>query len=192
MLEFNSQDHIYTLDGVVVPSVTQCTALLTNYGAIPAHVLQAACDFGTNVHGATELWDGGVLDEEALDPALAPWLAGWKKFKAESGFEIVATELRVHSAKYRYAGMLDRVGVLNGKRVIVDIKTPMVVSPSTGPQTAGYQQAYEELTGDKIKGRFAVQLSPDNYRLIPYKDPNDFNVFISCLNITNFRRKHNV
>ncbi len=191
MLEFTAEDHSYRLNGVSLPSVTQCTGLLCDYGNIPPAVLQAACDFGTNVHRATELFDLDDLDEDALSPALAPWLDGWKRFKNESGFLVRDIESRVYSKTYGYAGTLDRVGVLNGKLVIIDIKTPTVVNPSTGPQTAAYQHAVEEMNKEKIKGRYALQLKGDGtYRLIPYADKNDFNVFLGCLNVINFRRKH--
>lgn len=190
MLEFIEDTHTYLLEGKELPSVTRCTGLLCDYGSVPADVLRAACEFGTNVHKATELWDQGDLDEDALDPALEPWLEGWKKFLSESGFHVRNIESRVHSKKYGYAGTLDRDGILNGKMVILDIKTPTVVNPSTGPQTAAYQQAVEEMTGEKIKGRYAVQLKANGYKLISYTDKNDFNTFLSCLNVTIWRKNH--
>lgn len=191
MLEFIEETHTYLLDGVRIPSVTDCTDLLNDYSAVPVQVMKAAAEFGQHVHAATELWDQGNLDEGALDPALVPWLAGWKKFVAESGFDVLAVEERVYSAKYRYAGTLDRRGILNGKPVIIDIKTPTVVPASAGPQTAGYQQAIEEMHGKKIKGRYAVQLKGDGtYRLYHYADKNDFNTFVSCLNVINWRNDH--
>lgn len=191
MLEFIEDGHQYILNGSPVPSVTQCTSLLADYSAIPAGVLAAAAEFGTHVHLATELWDQGELVEEELDHALIPYLDAWKSFVLESGFVYSHIESRIFSKHLRYAGTLDRVGFMNGKTVIIDIKTPSVVHPSTGPQTAAYQFAHEEMTGEKIKGRYAVQLKGDGkYKLIPYTDKNDFNVFLCCLNIIKWRANH--
>lgn len=189
-LDFIEETHTYLLNGVTVPSVTQCTEMLNDYSSVPEEVLRAAGDFGRNVHLATELWDSDDLDEDGLDPNLIPWLSGWKKFISESGFKIIEKEQRVFSVKYRYAGTLDRYGVMNGKKIILDIKTPSTIPVSAGPQTAGYQQAKQEMTGEKIAGRYVVQLNnKGTYKLIPYKDNNDFNIFISCLNVINYRRK---
>lgn len=188
MIEFDELTHTYKLNSVVVPSVTQCTGLLQDFSCVPRDVLQAAADFGTHVHTATELYDHGVLDEEKLDENLVPWLAAWKRFLAETGFEIAGLEQIVYSKSKRYAGKLDRVGMLNGKKAIIDIKTPTNVSKAAGPQTAGYAQAYEEMTGEKVAGRYAVQLKGDgSYRLIPYKDKNDVHIFNACLSVVSWK-----
>lgn len=196
-LEFNPENHEYKLDGVVIPSVTQALKILSDeiYRGISEAVMAAAADRGVKVHLACELHDKGVLDEDQLDPVLAPYLAGWKKFLSETGFIVTHNEAKIWSESFRYAGTLDRVGVFADKkqeRVMIDIKARAKLTAETGPQLAGYKAAFEEMHPDrKIKKRFAVNLKKDGkYEMKEYSDRGDLKTFLSCLNIKTWRDKH--
>lgn len=195
ILEFNEDRHEYRLDGAVVPSVTQVTdGLLTDLSMVPPDILKRAAAFGQAVHAACEYDDDGTLDENELDIALLPYLRGYRKFKDEIRPEIVASEQRVFSQKYRFAGTLDRVYRFGRglPYVEVDLKTNTVLLPAVGPQTAAYQLAWEEMGNPKISKRFALQLKPDDYRLEPLTDPTDTYTFLACLHITHWRNKHGI
>lgn len=195
MLEFHEARHEYRLDGEVVPSVTQVTdGLLTDLSMVPRDVLERAAAFGTAVHMTCELDDDDMLDEDALDVALRPYLAGYRKFKAEVKPEVLANELKVYSRKYGFAGTLDRV-MRFGRglpRCLVDLKTNTQLLPAVGPQTAAYQLAWEEMGNPALTKRFALQLLPNDYRLEPLTDPMDRHVFLSCLTVTRWRKTHGI
>jgi hypothetical protein len=188
-LIFCEGPHTYTLDGRPVPGVTSVLKALPNeYGHVAPEVMAAASALGTAVHRVIELDVRRELDEEDLDPVLLPYLGQWREFLATSGFRVLGSELEVASRKYGYAGKLDLVGVLHGRKALVDAKRTAQVPRSAGPQTAGYKLATQECRPDLIGptepcDRYALHLTPKNWRLVPFKDPADQRVFLSCLTI---------
>lgn len=192
-LTFDEATHTYRHKGLVVPGVTSVLKPLSGYGSVPAAVLEAAAEFGTAVHKACELWDLGTLDEEALDPALAPYLDGWKKFCADHQVRWTSIEQPVFHPGLRYAGAPDRRGFVQTISSTVDIKTTDKLYPSVGPQLAAYQAAEETTPGVLIHQRLAVRLVGDGtYEKKAYVDPSDFSVFASLLTIRNWCDKHQV
>ncbi len=194
MLEFDADTHTYSRGGITLPSVTTILRPLYDFSRVNDEVMAAACEFGTHVHATCELYDLDDLDEESLDPALAEYLDGWKKFRAETGFRVAANEqvveARIHG--YSIVGTLDRVGFLGDDRVLIDLKTSAALSPVTGPQTAAYANAYTAMTGHKIKRRYGLLLKPGGYKLIECADKSDFSTFLACKQIFDFRTKHNL
>jgi hypothetical protein len=187
IIDFNAQEHTYTLDGTSVLSVTQIMdGLLTDYSKVPKQYLEKAAARGTAVHRAAELYQQNDLDESSLHPEVAPYFYQFVKWVKESRFEPFAIEIRVGSTKYGYAGTLDIAGRLPRMKsnAIIDIKTTSMLMPSTGPQTAAYETGYKETTGCKKKyRRFALWLRPEFYKLIPLENGADFSTFLSCLAI---------
>lgn len=190
VLTFDAASHTYHANGQPVPGVTSILAPLTNYGAVPAAVLDAAADFGKAVHMACEYHDNRLLDEETLDSALVPYLSGWRKFCADYAVEWEWIERPVYHSTLRYAGTPDRIGKVHGVRAVVDIKTTAALYPSVGPQLAAYAQA----SGlPPIATRIAVQLKADGtYTAQRYADPNDWPVFCSLLTLRNWCARHHI
>jgi len=165
-----------------VPSVTQVLSILSAsaFEYVDGEVLEAARNRGRHVHAAIDLDNRGELDEEALDPELAPYLTQWRRFLKETGWTVTASEQRVYHPTLRYAGTID-TGVWQNASWVLDIKTGSV--PRTvGPQTAAYQNALDP----KPRRRLCLQLQPHRYALKECKDPADFSIFTSCLNIWRF------
>jgi hypothetical protein len=184
-------DHTYWLDGKQVPGVTSILAPLSNFDFVSADVLKAAADFGTAVHLACELDDYGTLDEEELDPALAPYLSAWRKFSAEHKVQWTAIEELVYHPSLRYAGKLDRYGVVDGTSAVVDIKSSAALYPSVGPQLAAYLRAIPDAL--PLTKRLAVQLRPDaTYVLKEYTSALDFPAFASLVTLRNWCAANNV
>jgi hypothetical protein len=188
-VHFDAAEHRYTVGGVRLPSVTEVLDPLLELDGIPRAVLKAAAEFGTHVHIACDLFDKGVLDEPALDPHLAPYLAAWKIFLRETGAVVDASEVRVVHGKLRYAGTFDKA--LHWKKrgrvttALLDIKSGQV--PRTvGPQVAAYAEAHPF----KFDARYCLQLRGDaTYRLTKLSDPTDWSIFLSALNLHNWRTK---
>lgn len=189
-LTYDDASHSYFLDGVRIPSVTEVLqgAGLTDFSAVPAAVLKAACAFGKAVHLACEFHDRGVLDEDALDPALKPYLEGWKKFKQFCDFAPNEIEQPIYSSTYRFAGTPDRVGLLCGGFAIVDIKSG-ADNPATAIQLAGYALIVNDVIKKPII-RIAVLLDRDGkYRIKEYRDKMDKDTFLAALSVYNWRKK---
>ena len=191
MLTFDPILHEYRDNGRLVPSVTQILAPLSNFEFVNPEVMRAAQDFGTAVHRACELDDLGQLDDDTLDEALTPYLLGWRKFSVEAGVHWEGIENRVHSQSMGYAGTLDRVGLVDGMRAIVDIKSGTKLFPATGPQTAAYAQAFAPLAHRSFK-RYAVRLCPNGYELKEYTSATDWATFVSLITLRTFCDTHRI
>lgn len=184
---FDTASHTYRVDGRVLPSVTQVLQILQDFGGVPADVLERAREFGSHVHTAVDLDNRGELDEDSLDPALRPCLEAWRKFRADTGAVVVASELRLADSVLGYAGTLDTLLVIRSRHALVDVKTGLV--PRTvGPQLAAYDHLLRANGRPRPTRRLCVQLCADGYRVHDCKDPADWPVFMSALNCHKFMR----
>jgi hypothetical protein len=191
---FDITTHTYTVDGKVLPSVTQViqAAGLIDFSMIPPDRLKAAADLGTAVHLATEYDDQGRLDPASIDPVVAPYLAQWRRFKDDFNYEMISSEKRMYSQKYGYAGTIDRGAVIRlartPRRCVIDIKTGF------SNQIAGVQlAAYLELLMEKEKwtGKdicVMVHLTPDKYEVKEFSSTRYFPIFLSALNLYKFKQ----
>lgn len=186
-LSFEKETHTYRIGGQVWPSVTQVLDPLQQLDGIPADVLAAAAAFGTNVHAACHLDNLGELDEATLDTALLPYLTAWRKFQSDVGLVILASEKRVMHGGLRYAGTLDVVGLVRDARELIDIKSTAAIPRTAGPQTAAYAEALGE---PRIRRRVVQLRSDGTYRTERLTDRGDFNLFISALNLWNWRHRN--
>lgn len=193
-LQFNEERHEYRLNGRQVPSVTQILDPLNELDGIPRDVLEAARIFGNHVHTACHWHNTGELEWDTLEGVLASYVRGYLKFLAETAFVVLASEERVASVKCGYAGTLDLRGLLPIRRrptpVLIDIKSTATLPRTVGPQTAAYEHANHEMTGEKIANRYCLHLGPDRYNLVRLQDGRgiqDFTVFLSALNVHRWR-----
>lgn len=188
-LTFDEDLHRYTFNGLHIPSVTQIlkTAGLVNLDWIPVEVLEQKADLGKKVHSATELYDKNDLNFDALHPALLDYLTGWIKFRKDFNFEPTEIEMQIVHQTYRYAGRIDRVGMMGKDLILLDIKSG-TKQKTHAIQTAGYELLYNQNKKAKelIKRRFVVYLSPTGYEVEEHKDKNDRGVFLAALSITNY------
>lgn len=77
--KFNKTDHVYTLDGIKLVSVTDC---LPNN---PHNNSEEARLKGQFVHQMVYFENMGILEEETLDPQLQPFLEAYRLFLKEIG-----------------------------------------------------------------------------------------------------------
>lgn len=186
-IEFEPEAHAYTIDGRPVPSVTQVLGPLSDFGFVNADVMARAQQFGKAVHKAVELSEAGTLDMAELDPLLVPYLDGYLLWRAHLKPDVVRCEVRVGSSMYGYAGTLDILATKDRRRILVDVKSGGI--GTVGPQTAAYKQAAEETTGEGIHERKCLKLTAKGPRVVLLEDGTDWSVFLSCLNIRNFKEK---
>lgn len=191
-LTFDEATHTYRLGGQVVPSVTQLLKpIAPDFAGIPPAVLEAKRQLGQEVHFACQLDDEDDLDEDTVPEAVEPYLQAWRKFKADTGAEVLVNERKLAHPTLRYAGTLDRlVRVRAGGVYLIDLKTSVSMSSHFGVQLAGYQLLLEtddDFAGVKLE-RKGLQLRDDGtYRLIPYVNPNDAACFRALLSIHNWK-----
>lgn len=186
MLTFDPIKHEYRYNGQVVPSVTQVIGAIDQFRGINSETLAAAGDRGTAVHRAAELHDLGTLDESSVDPAIHGYLEGWRRFMREIRPEWAGIEQQVYHEAFRYAGTLDRYGIVQGQTTVLDIKTAAAKSPWWGVQTAAYARAISKTDVQ----RMTIQLTPDGfYKLNRWEDKADFPVFASLLTIHGFLKR---
>lgn len=113
--------HVYRLYGRVLPGSTQVLKDLgiinTDYYSVDAALR------GTAVHDLTSLYCqyDGDFHWPSVDERYVGYVRGWEAFKKTTGFKTVMNEDLVLGDGY--ATLVDRVGILNGRCVIVEIKT---------------------------------------------------------------------
>lgn len=190
-LQFDEASHTYTVGGIVIPSVTQIIAPLYSFEGIPESILNAKRDLGRAVHTACEYDDDGDLDEGSVSDQVRPYLEAYRAFRRDTGAEVVLNEQKLYNPKHRYAGTIDRRFVIKGELWTVDLKTTASMSPAVGVQLAAYDRLVEE-AGERANSKMgALQLKPDgSYKLHPFSSAADFPVFLSLLNIHNWRAKN--
>jgi hypothetical protein len=182
---FDPKTHTYRIDGQVVPSVTQ---ILKDVGLINTRFYDDyGADRGSKVHLAVHYYDMGELDEDTLDPALVPYLDGWKKFLKDTGWKVERSEDPIWHQSLLYAGTFDKVMRMSDKeKAVVDVKSG-AVEPAVRIQLSAYAEA---LGGSKLR-RYAVQL-PGNrhYGLFPFEDKTDRSIWLAALSLYNWRKNN--
>jgi hypothetical protein len=187
-LQFDPVEHIYSLNGVAVPSVTQILSDvgIVDYSQIPDGIRVMALERGRQVHLITQFFDENDLGR--FDPKLAGYLDAWKRFREETGFVPELIEHQVYNEVWDFAGTLDRTGVMAGARCLADIKTG-IVPYWAAFQTAAYASCFDKPATFR---RMAVGLLPDgSYRIHEFRCA-DFSahlrVFLSALTIYQTKR----
>lgn len=210
-LTFEPEGHIYTLDGAVVPSVTQIlkTSGLIDFSHIPPSTLAAAMKRGTTVHAAIHAANEADLDVThfyATFPAWAGYLRAWFAFNDTAGFHPLVCEHRIASRRSRVAGTLDVLGTMNNHAALIDYKTAVVLeSVCPDLQLAAYDALAREWAKDDqtlraffdrypYTRRYAIQLRKDGtYRLEEYTNPRaylEFRTLVETFHIVAARRRN--
>ncbi|MDH3376440.1 MAG: hypothetical protein OEQ39_05665 [Gammaproteobacteria bacterium] len=185
----------YTVKGKAVPRVSTILNSLYSFYGVSRETMDFAAERGKHIHLATHYIDENDFSYEDADPQIKPYLDAYRQFKYDVRPEWTGIERRVYSAKYGYAGTLDRVGVLHGLRgtpeAVVDIKAVHAISPITALQTAAYEMADRNNNRMSARKRYALQLKSDGtYKLEKFDDPGDFSVFLCALTMHNWRARN--
>lgn len=168
---FCEETHVYTIDGVRVPSVTDVCAPLT-CGKYPASgVVDAAARRGSRIHELCALFDYGALPDE-IEPELVGYLRAWAAFCRDYRPSWHLIEHRMWSGKRMFAGTADRIGYIDRRALVVDIKSAAQLDRASKislcAQLAGYSALAEENGLDRKIPGMGVQLRKDGtYLPIP-------------------------
>jgi hypothetical protein len=189
-LQFDPAEHVYSADGIVIPGVTSVLEAvgIIDYARIPEGTRVMALERGRHVHTLCQFDDEGSLDPDTVDVRLAGYLEAWRRFREDFRFHPELIEHRGFSAIHRYAGTLDRRGIIGygtdkAYQTLLDIKTS--VAPYwTKFQTAAYANFFESPAKYR---RMAVALRQDGtYKVSEYRCADfsaHFNVFLAALTV---------
>lgn len=171
VLKFYDEGHVYELDGVAIPSVSEIMRFATRevYGDVNKYLLDAASERGTAVHEACEALDlTGTAD---IDSDYAPYLEAYAAFLRDEEPEWYSIERPLHFYG-EFAGTIDRVGLLPQRKkvAILDIKTSSALKPALhGIQLAAYDflwMARGDMSGQDAEYTYVLHLRKDGtYRL---------------------------
>ncbi len=174
--------HIYRINGRVMSG--SVTGIIRDAGLMDVSwSSEWHMQRGKAVHMAVEFYEQGDLDEASLDPAIVPYLAGWKLFKSETGYESKELEQMIYHPIYQFCGTLDQTGIMDGRTCLLDIKTG-IYQPWWALQTAAYNSIA------KCKRRLSVQLTDEGkYKITEYKGKTDWQKFLAAMTVAGMRRE---
>lgn len=165
VLEFNQDKHEYSCLGTKLPSVTEiCGPLTYSKYRVDNAVVEQAAFRGSMIHDLTALWDRGDLEEDTVAADVAQYLCAWIKFCHD--FQPKWEYIEVSLATTNFAGTIDRIGVIDGRRVVVDIKTSSAMDRANKIALCAQLMGYTFLCWDNdidisYAGSIGVQLRKD-------------------------------
>lgn len=195
-LEFDAVNHIYKLDGVIIPGYSQIAKDLglIDYSRVKKSDLDWKAEVGKAVHTAIFLHNTDELDMNSLDPVVNSYFKSWLLFIELYQPKILTeySEKPICSAKWSYGVTPDIIADIKGLTDL-EIKTVTSMNPVTALQTEFQTIAIEETYNIKIKQRWGLQLIPNAMpKLEIYNDMSDFTACISCVNVWRLKERMNL
>ena len=160
-LEFIEDGHVYLVDGIIVPSITQIlkASLTDKYEHVSKEVLTRAAQRGTETHKAIENWCRTGDDDGSKE------VRNFRFLQRSFGFEVLENEtpviLSVRDEPVA-AGRLDLVIKMAGKIGGADIKrTSSLDKEYLAYQLNMYRIAYRQCYGIEWEFLRGIQLRDD-------------------------------
>lgn len=154
-LEYLDDEHIYLVDGMIVPSITQClkNKFGNKYAAVDGATLQRAADRGTKIHKDIELFCKGDVASDSEE------IRNFKFLRRTYCFEVLENEVPVilfMDDEPMLAGRLDLVLKMttdNTEQIgLADIKTTASLDKDyLAYQLNLYRIAYQQSYGTKVE-----------------------------------------
>ena len=118
-------------------------------------------------------------EEPETDPEISGYLKAYLRFLMDYQPNWEGIETPLYDPGMLFAGTPDRWGHINGRRVLVDIKTGVVHRHAVSAQLAGYELL---IGGFAPEETYALRLDKSGvYELIPIRA--DADLFLWCFNI---------
>lgn len=167
---FDSEKHEYTVDGNLVPCVSDIIAVYgkdIDEGDDLELLMDAAAERGTTCHYILASYLQGDVDVE-YPSAYEPYVEAIRLFLHEHTIEPLSIETPVYCEKYGYAGTPDLLCMFDGALTVIDYKfVSQLTKTKVKAQLNAYGIAYEEqgIYPDELK---AVQFLKDGtYHIYP-------------------------
>lgn len=152
-------------------------------------VKEKAATIGDMVHTWAEEYITGKKPKIPEDEKVKNGVLAFMKWIDETKIEIVESERIGYSKKYNFAGILDAIGKMGKKTILIDFKTSKQIYPEMSLQVAGYQIMYEEETKKKIDKRIIVRFGKDDGEFEIKEldnDKEDKKAFLSALELKKY------
>src|SRR3990167_6616305 len=145
---------------------------------------EGAADIGTLAHK----WIEGYIkdpDNAHHEKDLAIMTDNFVKWTEENKVKFLKSEFRVYDPDLFYAGTLDFVAEIDGKKFIGDIKTGSGIYPEHFYQMAAYRNAWEKMGLEKLDGSVVVNITKQGKLNVEYSYfyQEDFEAFCGALKI---------
>ena len=157
-LEFDETSHIYYVDGVITPSVTQIVhfAYPSTYKDIDPSVLKRASELGTKMHKEIEDYENGLQVEASEE------LESYVKLKSFYDWKVNHNEIPIvifNDNSPICVGRIDQIIDLNNELSVNDLKrTKEVHYNNLSLQLSLYALGYEQCYGKEISGGYCTHL----------------------------------
>ena len=189
-LVFLPEAHSYLYDGVRVPCVSDLCRFVSReiYQDTPQWKMDAAAARGTAVHAAAEKLDR--TGEAEIDDVYLPYLEAYAAFRREQSVSWEFIEQSFFHPAFRYAGTIDRYGILDGKKTLVDLKTTYAVHRPVCAASLNLYRLLLESNGYPVERMLLLHLQKTRkYRLIPFEIDNDIPYALLILQKLTYKRK---
>lgn len=189
-LKFDEKNHKYSVGKKDYASVTTIISAvgLTDFSKIPEKDRLYYMQRGTQNHKLWEMVELGTADQYEFDPVVEAYPEAHRKFLDETGFKAFpdGIEMFVSNDTYRIAGKLDRFGIMNGRRSVIDFKTSRVY-PETAIQTALYTICLD-IPFFEIDRYGVAFTNTGKYKLEKFPDRRDRDIALAAVALYNWKK----
>lgn len=168
MIEFIDEPHIYLVNGIIVPSVSEILHFIfpDKYKGVSKKILNNKAQYGTTIHESVEMYEANIktmsLDEafgvvvqaNELNYIQEASLRQYVKLKTRYEIEVLKQEMMIQY-QGKYAGRFDMIANIKGELSLCDIKT----TAELDEEYLSYQLSYYELAmGKTFEKLYAIWL----------------------------------
>ena len=192
-LAFDEATHRYSLNGYILPSVTQIMKPLSSaeYKDINESVLRNAAERGSAVHEAIE--HKIKYDFDDCPAEYEAYFNAFKNFARDYSPEWLHSEMRTYHRQLMYAGTVDLICKIGGETFLVDFKTTSKINHMlTRVQLEAYAQALSSFEID-VDRKAILHLRKDGkYSFERYEknDSESWECFGALLTVEQYIKKH--
>jgi len=165
--------------------VTEVLSVYNDFSGIPDHVLHDAATRGTRVHKLAEAYANGLFVGMPDDQKVVGHFLSFQKWFDQYVKEVLLVERQLTDDVFGFCGRLDfGFELTDGRKVICDLKTPVVESPTWRAQTAAYLYLANNQTPHRFDGTMALQTRADGKAargLVYEYQADDLAAFMSAL-----------
>ncbi len=192
MIEFLEDPHIYLVDGVIVPSVSEILHFIfpDKYKGVSKAILNRKAEYGTKIHESVEMYEANIktmlLDEafnvtvqaKELNYIQEASLRQYVKLKFRYKINVLEQEKMIKYKKL-YAGRFDMIADVDGAISLCDIKT----TAELDKEYLSWQLSYYELaTGKTFDKLYAIWLPKKDIGRLVEIERKPREILISKLN----------
>ena len=192
ILQFFDKGHIYMLDGQRLPCVSDLCRFLHReiYKDAPLWQMEAAADRGTKVHAATEALDKTGRAE--IEDEYLPYLQAYAAFRREHDVQWELIEHPDYHPAHRYAGTIDRYGMVDGFKTLLDIKTTYRVYKPLCSASLNLYRMMLEARWRSVERLMILHLKKDGtYKLIKFVADDAVPMALLTLHTATLMKKKN-